>query len=597
MPLATAALADPHPFLDEERAKDQATFQVAARRRAWSTIAITAILVIGQFIGLPRTSVPALMTLPTAAFAVNWTLTRIALHPARYRWWLRYAFAVFDALLISAVVAVYGEPVLALAYLLVIVPYAFDRGVALGYTATIASTLGFLAASALFARQSPADAAPWPRVWLAATILLFVSQQVIRMPSRLIRRLRRTRERMAAIERGELTVRADARHADELGYLERSFNGMLDTLTALLDTVQRESDELRTVAAQARGAAEALDRQAAAVAAEAEILSETIAEQRRQADQGVREARQAREAAVATRDCADATAHEAHALDEAVAASRSAIARAADTLLQVREGVRDAAERVRELEPASERVGEFVATVSRIARQTNLLALNAAIEAARAGEHGAGFGVVAHEIRALAVESAQAAKAIAATVRQVREDIGRAVVAMDETVADVAGAGDVAQGATAALAGLLDGLARVTARNDEVAHLARDQMATATRVADAFTALDEAAGGAVEAARAAASTVAEQRDSLEALARSIGLLSRSASHLEDAALRHTGQHPVSFTAQAVAPATRAVPGSTAAVVRTDGSAATSPGGAAPDGGASRPASPPHRTAA
>jgi len=59
--------------------------------------------------------------------------------------------------------------------------------------------------------------------------------------------------------------------------------------------------------------------------------------------------------------------------------------------------------------------------VEMIAFQTNMLSLNAAIEAAHAGELGKGFGVVAHEVRALSKASRETGRKITEKVGYINE--------------------------------------------------------------------------------------------------------------------------------------------------------------------------------
>ncbi|GBC63657.1 hypothetical protein DENIS_4655 [Desulfonema ishimotonii] len=82
---------------------------------------------------------------------------------------------------------------------------------------------------------------------------------------------------------------------------------------------------------------------------------------------------------------------------------------------------------------ASKDTFRIIKTIDEIAFQTNLLALNAAIEAARAGEAGAGFGVVAEEVRSLALRTAEAARNTSGLIEGTVEKIRQGGMLMDRT--------------------------------------------------------------------------------------------------------------------------------------------------------------------
>src|SRR3989475_10072437 len=69
---------------------------------------------------------------------------------------------------------------------------------------------------------------------------------------------RSARSMMGEAERGYLAVRAPAGELDELGFLEKSFNRMLEEIATTISTVQREADEGAAFAEELAASAEEL---------------------------------------------------------------------------------------------------------------------------------------------------------------------------------------------------------------------------------------------------------------------------------------------------------------------------------------------------
>ena len=224
-----------------------------------------------------------------------------------------------------------------------------------------------------------------------------------------------------------------------------------------------------------------------------EDLARELERQRTFTLDGTRHVREARAAAEQLRERAQAMEQAIGQLTAAASSSRDAIDRASHTLVNVGERVRASADRVRDLDEVSDRIGGFVERITRLARQTNLLALNAAIEAARAGEQGKGFAVVAEEVRKLAGESERAAREIQSTVGDVRAHMGEVTQLLLTNEQEVGDVGAVAVQATDALGAISESIARVTAIVAETAEVSRTQSARIGTLSEAIAGLDEGA--------------------------------------------------------------------------------------------------------
>ncbi len=282
---------------------------------------------------------------------------------------------------------------------------------------------------------------------------------------------------------GNLQARAKLDSKDELGQMAKSFNAMLDRITALVST-EEERDVMQKrlmqflvlvsdvgkgdltkrgevtadmfgnladgfnlmlgrfaqLMKQVREAAEKVNKSAGSLRDSAGQMSGTA---KHQAEESVRTLSAVEGLATSMRQVAEtagASSESAKQVLQATERGREAVQETVQDMQSIRGAVQRMSKQVKALGDRSLEISQIVSTIREIANQTNLLALNAAIEAAGAGEAGARFAVVADQVRKLAESSTQATREIADLVKVIQTETQDAVVAMEhETQAVEAG--------------------------------------------------------------------------------------------------------------------------------------------------------------
>src|SRR5947199_30221 len=294
-----------------------------------------------------------------------------------YRWWLIYALALLDVALVAVVIVWFGHGGSVVAFLIAVLPYAFDQGHTVGNFLVRTAALAYLGAVQMHHGLYGGEAALATGPVLETLTLMVVAMTLKEIPATLIQRIRRTRSIMGEAEHGLLAVRAAAQQSDELGFLEKSFNKMIEEIGGTISTVQREADEVAAFAEELAASAEELHATSETVTHTAQRLAEDLGKQRDLAETARGESGKAADQAEAlrVRALAAEAGKSAREVAELVSELRAGIDAAARAMQSGEAKVRDigavAAEAdsaLQELHQGIELVGDLVNATAEVSR-------------------------------------------------------------------------------------------------------------------------------------------------------------------------------------------------------------------------------------
>ncbi len=187
---------------------------------------------------------------------------------------------------------------------------------------------------------------------------------------------------LAAISDGNLTVETTMDYVGDFVSIKESLNEILKKLNGTMSQIMESTDYVSNGADQMSVGAQSLSQGSVEQASTVEGLEMNVREISQRISQSAENAQQASQ------------------MVESVGTQ----------IMESNQKMQEMIDAMREINESSNEISKIIKTIESIASQTNILALNAAVEAARAGEAGKGFAVVAEEVRALAGKSAEASK-------------------------------------------------------------------------------------------------------------------------------------------------------------------------------------------
>jgi methyl-accepting chemotaxis protein len=290
-----------------------------------------------------------------------------------------------------------------------------------------------------------------------------------------------------------VSLRTNYKRNDELGYIAKAFDSMMDKLQGTIERMADTAHELADIADSARnGSAE---------------LSMSVRSQQEETDMVATATTEMSASAANIKQNTDVASDLAADARMTTNIGRETMENSVTGLVDLTDRVTAAANVINVLAKNTEEIGSVLDVIRGISEQTNLLALNAAIEAARAGEQGRGFAVVADEVRSLASRTNQSTIEIQETVAKLQEGAQSAVSEIEKSKAGGLENMEKIRHAAETMADVANAVEQINDLNGQIAQASAEQSevagsidASISRISLQVTDLSENAGKREQAA-------------------------------------------------------------------------------------------------
>lgn len=232
------------------------------------------------------------------------------------------------------------------------------------------------------------------------------------------------REGAIKIEGGETGYTVGALSDDEIGLLARTFDEMSLSIASQIKRAENLLKNIEEAIGRLGGTSDKLGRISRDQSTGATEQAAAIQEALTTSEEISATARQISETAKGVEQAADQTS-------EACGVGMGDISNAHQGMESIRQQMKEIADHMVVLGEHSDQIGVILDIIKEISEETNLLSLNAAIEAAGAGEAGERFSVVAGEVRSLSERTRESTERIKSLTDQLRNSIGKAVMAAE----------------------------------------------------------------------------------------------------------------------------------------------------------------------